>query len=207
MFNNMREAVSPRSGQDFIWLAEYLDGTNLSEFNLDGNNEENSFYDIDKNKLLRFGFLGNGVYLFYEIDGVFKLAGQTIEVIYKDKATNIEYYLTGRQEMYNDIICYKDAESTVNISSSGQNMTNIGTTISQYNFGYKFSFNINEVNFNFQAVCKIPFGQPVFIEFWLVADTTIDGVFIIKKRGEIVAEIDAPLEQGVGGLLNWMVTN
>jgi hypothetical protein len=200
-----REMKSPKQGQDFIWFAEYLDGTSLVEFEQDC--KENSFYDIDKSKLLRFGLMGNGMSLYYEADGVFKLAGQSIEIVYRDKATDKGYYLTGRQQMYNDVISYKDAEAFA--SFTGQGMVGMGdmkSNITQYNFGYKTSFAEDATKFNFQAICKIPYGQPVHMNFRLNADKNIDGILTIIKRGVVVAEIEAPLQAGVSGELNWMVS-
>ena len=49
------KASSPVA-QDLIWMAEY-DNNYLSEFDLE-TKQENSFYDIDKNELKRFGLLG-----------------------------------------------------------------------------------------------------------------------------------------------------
>lgn len=204
--NSMRDFVSTRKDQDFIWSAEYFDGAECREFEQDGVTE-NSFNDIDKSKLLRFGLIGNGMSLYYEIDGVFKLAGQSIDIIYKDKDTDKGYYLTGSQHMYNDVIAYKNAESFAAFTENGTiNYGSMPSKITQYNFGYKTAFQADDINFNFQAVCKIPFNEPVYMNFWLVADRNINGVLIIKKRGEVVAEIDAPLQIGVGGELNWRVS-
>lgn len=201
---SMRDYVSPKRDQDFIWFADYVDGTSLQEYNQDGVTE-NSFYSINKSKLVRFGLAGNGMPLYYEIDGVFKLAGQTIEVIYKDKKTDKGYYLTGRQHMYNDIIYYKDAESVASFNENGiVTMGNKPSNITQFNFGYKTNFIADDITFYYQAICKIPYGEPVYINFKLMADKEMDGVLVIKKRGEVVAEIDAPLSVGVSGELNWM---
>lgn len=43
--------------QSFIWVAEYADGSHLAEYNFD-NRKANSFYHIDKTKLIRFGLIG-----------------------------------------------------------------------------------------------------------------------------------------------------
>lgn len=197
MITNFTSPVS----QDFLWLAEYMDGNHLSEFDV-VTKEENSFYAIERNKLVRFGLFGHGMNLFFEVyGGIFKLAGQMVEVIYK--ADGKEYYLTGQQQMYQDIITYKHAEATINLLNAGGVSNNV---ITQFNFGYKTSLNIDGVNFSFKAICMIPYGNPVHMNFRLVADQNLDGVIQIKKNGRVIEEIIAPLAVGVGGEINWMVT-
>ena len=50
-------AVSPIPTQPFVWMAEYFSG-GLAEFDL-ATGTENNFQDIDRDKLLRFGLIGN----------------------------------------------------------------------------------------------------------------------------------------------------
>ncbi|ALA07179.1 hypothetical protein SECTIM467_49 [Brevibacillus phage SecTim467] len=188
---NECNGVSPVA-QDFIWLGEYFDGTCLAEFDLQ-TKKENSFYHIKRDKLIRFGLIGHGLKLFFESDGVFNLNGTGIEVVYKygDK----EYPLTGHSGQYSDIISYKDAESTVNLAGGGV----ANTTINQYNFGYKTVLKMDGTTFQFKALCKVPYGHPMFMHFWLVADKKLNGVLQIKKNNRIVEELQAPLRKGVGG--------
>jgi hypothetical protein len=195
---------TPINGQQFMFFANYYDGTFLSEFDLANDNREGNFNSIQKNKLIRFGLIGNGMYLHFESDGVFKLLGQSFEIFYKED--DKEYYLTGRQEMYNDIIYYKDAEVFASFHN-GQivNVENGNGSINQYNFGYKASFQVEDINFNFKAICKMPFGQPVMLNLRLVSNKDMNGILVIKKSGKIVAEIEAPLESGIGGEINWQV--
>lgn len=191
---------SPVKFQDFIWIASYFDDTFLPEYNYD-NLKENSFYSIERDKLIRFGLVGYGMSLYFEVlGGIFKLAGQMIEVLYK--VENKEYHLTGQPFiMYNDIITYKDAEATMNLKTG---KTSNGM-ITQYNFGYKQHLNIDGVNFNFRAICCIPYGRKVYMNFRLVADQELNGVLCIKRNGRVVAEINAPLNKSMGGEVNWEV--
>jgi hypothetical protein len=195
---NEHNGVSPVS-QDFIWLGEYYDGTHLSEFDLK-TKAENSFYSIKRDKLIRFGLIGHGYKLFFENDGVFNLNGAGVEVVYKvgDK----EYPLTGLSGAHRDVISYKDAESTVNLAGGG--MSN--TTINQYNFGYKAVLEMDGITFQFKALCKVPFGEPMYMNFWLVADQKLDGVLQIKKNNRIAEELNAPLRKGVGGEVNFRLS-
>ncbi|MCM3274317.1 hypothetical protein [Paenibacillus elgii] len=192
---------SPVKTQDFIWIAAYMDGTFLSEFSYDSQNE-NSFYAIKKDQLIRFGLVGYGMNLYYEVlGGTFKLAGQMVEVIYKTNEK--EYYLTGQQKMYNDIIQYKDAEATINaLVSSGTS----NSVITQYNFGYKQNLQIDDVNFNFKAICHIPYGKPIYLSLKISADKDLNGRLCVRKNGLITEEFDAPLQANVAGILNWELT-
>lgn len=190
-------------GQDFVWLAEYVDGTHLSEFDF-STKEENSFYDIQKEKLIRFGLVGHGLKLFNEASGIFNLSGQEIVAAYKYDGKEIPLMGSIRHK-YNDIIAYKDAESVTSIRpipGTGGTMVN---RINQFNFGYKTSLHIDGVNFNFRALCCVPFNNSMYMNFRLVADQELDGTLVIYKNGLPVEEFTAPLSAQVGGELNWIV--
>ncbi|MBU7316164.1 hypothetical protein [Paenibacillus oleatilyticus] len=192
---------SPVKTQDFIWLAAYMDGTFLSEFSYDSQ-KENSFYAIEKDRLIRFGLIGYGMNFYYEVlGGTFKLAGQMVEVIYKTDEK--EYYLTGQQMMYQDLIQYKDAEATLNLFE-GAGATN--SKITQYNFGYKQNLKIDDANFNFKAICHIPYGKPIYLSLRISADSNLNGRLCIRKNGLTIEEFDAPLKANVAGQLNWELT-
>jgi hypothetical protein len=195
IFQN-HNGLSPVS-QDFIWLGEYIDGTHLAEFNLQ-TGAENSFYDIKKSKLLRFGLIGHRMKLFTEYDGLFNINGMSIQVVYR--VDGKVYPLTGLSGKYSDVITFKDAES-IFIQGGGVS----SPKINQYNFGYKTTLKIDEITFNFKPIVKVPFNNPVHFNFWLVADTDLDGEFVIIRNGKEYQTIKAPLEKGVGGEFNWVV--
>lgn len=191
---------SPVNSNKFIWMASYSDGTFLSEFNFDSQTE-NNFYSIDKDSLIRFGLVGYGLNLYYEVfGGVFKIAGRVIEVYYQ--TNDKKYPLTGHQLMYNDVIQYKNADAYFDVL--GQN-NDIPPQISQYNFGYKQNLNVNEVNFNYKAICSLPYGKPAFMTIRLVSDKDLDGKLVIRKDYNKLFEFDAPMEANVGYELNWEV--
>lgn len=200
--NNINYNFKPINGQDFQFLANYYDGNYLSEFDFI-NNEENSFYSVKRDKLIKFGLIGNGIHLYFESDGIFNLASKSIEISYLENGK--EYSLSSRRESYNDIIYFKDAEAYANPNGSMVRTSALGSSITQYNFGYKASFMDNGVSFNFKAICKIPYNQPVMLNFRLVSDRDMNGILLIKKNGKIVDEIDAPLESGIGGEIDWQV--
>lgn len=197
MFSKNRK-YSPVS-QDFIWLAEYFDGSYYSEFDF-STKQENNFYNIQKDKLIRFGLIGCGMELYYEaIGGVFKLNGQMIEVIYE--VDGKEYYLTGQQKYYNDIISYKDAESLLTLDPN----KDVQTNITQFNFGYKVELEIDDIQFNLKSICKIPFNEPVHFNFRLVSNKDLNGFLIIKRNGFVTDKFHAPLQEGISGELNWIL--
>ncbi len=195
IFNGRR--VSPVS-QDFIWVAEYADGSNIAEFDL-LTRKENSFYSIQRDKLIRFGLIGHGMGLYYEVPGgIFKLNGRMIELIYKTKVR--EYYLTGHAKMYNDIITYKDAEAVLKLDGTTQ------SNITQFNFGYKQELEFEDgLKFNLRVLCKIPYNQPIYMNIRLVANKEVCGFLHIKRNGLVCDVFEAPLRKGVGGELNWVV--
>lgn len=183
--------------QDFIWMAEYLDGTHLSEFDFQ-TKEENSFYDIDRRKVLRFGLLGHGMELYVTVDGIFYFNGTVVEVSYKTEDN--EYPLTGLMNNPLDIITYKDAESALHPTAGV-----LSTRINQYNFGYKTVIKHDDVTFNFKALGKVSFQSAVHLNLWLVANKELNGKLVIKRNNRAVQELDAPLSKGVGGEVNWIV--
>ncbi|AMM44859.1 hypothetical protein SP15_060 [Bacillus phage SP-15] len=183
--------------QDFIWLGEYLDGTHLSEFGLE-TKEENSFYDIQRDKLLRFGLIGHGLKLYFEVDGVFNLAGQAIELEYRvgDKV----YPLTGLYGQSRDIITYKDAEALLNPAGG-----KVRTQINQYTFGYKTELDVQGIKFNLKALCVVPYGKAAYMNLRLVSDSELEGTLVVKKNNRVHQEIKAPLSKGVGGEVNIII--
>jgi hypothetical protein len=199
----MLSTINPYSfvEQDFIWIGEYVDGTHLSEYNIH-TKEREDFYSIKRDALIRFGLIGHGMKLLYEVGGgFFKLNGQMYEFVYKvgDK----EYYLTGQFKPYNDVITYKDAEAWANLTAN--DAANFPSRILAYNFGYKHNMTIDGVNFSLRALCSIPHGEPVHFAVRLVADQKLEGKLVIKKNGTEIAEFNAPLDKGVGGELKWAV--
>jgi hypothetical protein len=188
--------------QDFIWVAEYPDGTHLSEFDFI-TKEENSFYKIDRKRVFRFGLLGHGARMFFERDGVFDIAGRRIFISYLHEGKEIPLNGDFRYNV-NDIITYKDAESSGLIAGyKGQGR--LFNTITQYNFGYKVNLNVDGINFHFKPIVKIPLNMPVMLHIWLVADKELNGKFIIRSNGRVAFESLAPLKPNVGGELHWVI--
>lgn len=185
--------------QDFIWLGEYYDGTHLAEFDF-LTKKENNFYDLDRQRLIRFGILGHGMHLYYEVHGgVLKLNGQMVELMYRDGEK--EYFLTGRQQMFRDIITYKDAEAFFNPN----NGRTVKGNITAFNFGYKEQLQIDGVDFGVKVICTVPFNQPAFLTIRLLAGKEMNGELVVRKNNKEVLTLNAPLRQGVGGEVKWVI--
>lgn len=182
--------------QDYIWVAEYYRG-GVSEFDLE-TKESNSFYSIDKNKLQRFGLIGKGQKMWFECyRGPFNINGNIYELIYK---ADREYKLTGQDMFQRDIITYKKAIATIDLSKRA------GSSKSQivgYYFGYKTEFKIDDVIFNFKPIISILVDQSMYLDIHLVADKDLKGELLFVKNGKIIDTIYAPLQKDVAGGMKW----
>lgn len=194
-------SVSPVT-QDYIWLAEYYKGS-LSEFDFE-TKKENSFYDIDKEKLVRFGLVGRNKKMFFECSrGSFNLLGKRIDIQYR--TDNAIYPLTMQNVYQRDIITYKRAvsESSVGRSTEGT-MT---SRILSYSFGYKSEMEIDGVAFNFKPIVTLPDG--IDSNFVLTVDLNVDqdinGRLELLRGGEVVSSHEAPLKAGQTGRLHWKI--
>jgi hypothetical protein len=188
--------------QSFVWLGEYSDGGHLAEFNGD-TGKENKFVDLRKDLLIRFGLVGQGLSFYHEIlGGTFKLCGRMIDVMFKDKLKDRDYYLTGHNKMYFDVITYKDAEALMHID--GRINSN---EIIQFNFGYKTCIDYDDgTQLRFKALCHIPNGAPVFMTFQIMSNKSFpDGVLLIRKNGTKVENIDVPIKKNISGQVNWLL--
>jgi hypothetical protein len=197
MFFNNSNGMSINPYQDFMWVAEYFDGSHLTEFN--GNGIENSFYSINKNQLIRYGIVGCGHKMFFDtVTGIFNISGRTIQLEYVENDTI--YNLTNSNVMYNDILQFKEAESSFNPSARGGDLVN---TVSQFNFGYKQKLVFNDLHLNLKVICKIPYNKPIYLEISLTSDKALDGNLIIRRNNAIIDTIYAPVQKGMKGTLNW----
>ena len=196
MFGNIKP-YSPVT-QDYIWVAEYYGG-GISEFDLE-TKESNSFYDIDKSKLQRFGLIGKGKKMWFECyRGVFNINGNVYELIYR---TDKDYKLTGQDMFYRDIITYKQAIADIDLTKR------VGSSESKivgYYFGYKTELKIDDITFNFKPIISIPINKPMYIDIHLVANKDLKGELLFVKNGDIIDTIYAPLKKDVAGGIKWRV--
>jgi len=200
ILGNRSMTNSPVDFQDFSWIVEYSDGTHLAEFDFESK-KPNNFYTIDKSKAIRFGLIGNNSQAFFDIgNGIFTVNYHRFTVSYE--ANNIEYPLTGRSLIYNDLITYKDAVSDASVFSR-KNRGRFNDTITQYNLGYKKKMELLDVNINYQCVLSLPINGTAFFQIKISSDKDLNGKLIFRRNGKVVDAIEAPLLQDMSGNMNW----
>ncbi|AUM65596.1 hypothetical protein C0R09_14265 [Brevibacillus laterosporus] len=188
---------SPVPQRVFIWLAEYVDGTHLSEFDFN-TKQENDFYSIDKKTVVRFGLIGQGHKLYYEtFGGHFKLGNGQIDLVYKTR--DKEYFLTGQNEFYQDLITFKRAEAEINLLN---NFGELSPIITEYVFGYKHKLKFEDISFHIKVLIGLSEQSPTLI-LRLVADRNVQGSLKIKLNGGIVSESVANLTKETGQEFSW----
>lgn len=200
ILGNMQYSRSPVPFQNFIWVADYWDSTSLFEFDT-RNNNHNEFASIEKDKLLAFGYIGEGSQIYFDVaNGIFNVNGHRFMISYKTEEK--EYPLTGRTFLYNDIIQYKDASSDANLLWREEN-GRFASRVEQYNIGYKKQMQLEGVNINFQCICSIPFRDAIYFQIKVTSDKDLDGKLIIRNNGLISEELHAPLLANMSNNLNW----
>lgn len=195
-------AVSPASYQDFAWLAEYLDGSSLCEFN-PITKEKNDYYMINRKFVKKFGLIGHGVKMFFETEtGLFSL--NNLQLLLSYKVNDKDYPLTGYGNGdYTDIITYKDAYTDANIINPSHQFV---SHIHQYNFGFKKKLSFADGSeFALQIVCCIPYNSNAYLEIKIVPNQDLDGELYIKKIGKIAETIHAPLKSDHAGICEWII--
>lgn len=184
--------------QDFIWIAQYMDGSILSEFDLQSG-QEHPFYAINRDYLRSFGlYSGAGADMYFDVPtGMFFIMGRLYEFIFKTDSE--EYYLTGSQQRYQDIITYKDAEAV--FSPFGGRPPRNG--IVQYNFGYKTLLNFKDgTQISYKAILHIPYGKPTYFTIRLVSNKPLKGSLLVKRQGQVVDFFPGELSPELAGEIN-----
>ncbi|CCF13467.1 putative uncharacterized protein [Brevibacillus laterosporus GI-9] len=178
-------------------MAEYIDGTNLSEFDFN-TKQENNFYSIDKKTVVRFGLIGHGHKLYYEaFGGHLKLGNGQIDLVYK--AGDKEYFLTGQNEFYQDLITFKRAEAEINLLNSSGELSPI---ITEYVFGYKHKLKFEDISFHIKVLVGLSEQSPT-LTLRLVSDRNIQGSLEIKINGETVSESIVNLTKETSQEFSW----
>lgn len=202
ILGNTQFTRSPVS-QAYVWIADYYDGTYLSEFDLQ-TQQSNSFYKINKEKLVSFGLIGQGSHVYHNVaNGVFHINADRYSISYVCEEQ--EYPLTGRTFLYSDIIQFKNVSSDVNMSGHSGNGSSgaFHNTIECFNFGYKKMMNLNDVQINFQCVCSLPLKETAFLQIKITSDQDLSGQLVIRKNGFVIDQIVAPLKANHAGIINW----
>lgn len=181
----------------FNWVAEYFDGTYLSEYDF-SSQKENSFYAINQDFTIRFGLVGQGAKIFFEkFSGVFNLNGHRLEVIYREG--NKDYHLTNTNSK-KDLITYKEAVSDMDLAGGGQR-----TAIQSINFGYKTNIFYDDLQFHFQPIVSLPSGKAAELQIKLTSNKELNGEIIFKRSGVEIEKFHAPLSEKESGHVNWTI--
>ena len=191
--------------QELMYLAEYADGKYQTEFDLTTQKPQ-SFYTVEKEKLIRFGLVGTDVPMYIETyGGYFHLAGRNIQVKYKEK--DKEYYLIGHPRFYTNVHYYKTGVAV--LPDSPRDLEFVAwdkiDEVKSFHFGYEESILLDDIRFKFYAECTIPFQSPVKMKFRIKTDREMEGNLIIIRNGQEIEKIPAPLDQDYGGEIEWVV--
>lgn len=100
-------------GEAYSWLASYNDGTGQKEFEKVGEiYQRYTFESIQKDKLTKFGIVGFGQELFFDVNtGIFNILGNTVEVRVRDKATGVKHEFVRQLPAYDDLIMYRQGKA------------------------------------------------------------------------------------------------
>lgn len=181
----------------FNWVADYFDGTSLTEFDLK-EHKANNFYGIKQSETRHFGLFGQNMKFYFDnISGHFYLNGKRVEILYKVDNTIFNLTNNPRQK---DLITFKQAHTNFN-----RNVIEQKTNIDSFNFGYKTNINQHDTQFFFQPVVSIPLNSTVFMEIKLTSNRDLDGELIFYVSGKEVERFKAPLQRNVSGQINWTV--
>lgn len=201
ILGNSHFAKSPVQSQKYIWLAEYFDGSYLTEYDLE-NRKTNSFYDIDKERLIRFGLIGCGNQVYFDVaNGIFNVNRDRINISYT--ANGVDYPLTGRTFLYNDIIQFKEAVADANIFSKQNSSGRLHSNITAHAIGYKKAMELAGVNIHFQTILHLPLDQPAYLQIKISSSQDLSGKLIVRMNGLVASEIEAPLKANMAGIINW----
>lgn len=195
-----KKYVSPQGErQPFIWVGEYKDETIFSEFDLESG-AENSFYEIEKEKLKYFGLGGRNHYLFFDCkNGNFNLGGINIKLKYETNQK--EYDLTTQNNGdYSDIITFKKAHTDFD-PSARQTIS----AISEYYFGWKKEIDFENIVFNIEMLYCIPMGDKMYFRIRITSNKDIDGNIVLYTNEKTLFESEAPLKENIGGKINIIV--
>ncbi len=176
-------------GEAYSWLASYNDGTGQREFEKVGEiYQRYTFESIQKDKLTKFGIVGFGQELFFDVNtGIFNILGNTVEVRVRDKATGVKHEFVRQLPAYDDLIMYRQGESLPPTAEfpAGRSF------ITGYFYGYKAKLE----NFFVTFIVSCVAGQGIGLKAKLVPNMDFDGEIILCLNGiETVLSSDSKFD-------------
>lgn len=191
---NYNNNYSPIIKEPFIWVAEYNDGTSISEIDFKDVSgfglRKHTFNEIDKSKLKYFGIIGYGHKFYYNIiDGIFNVYNTNIKVLYHDNDNNIDYILNDNKYYpYNDIISYRTMYEELKMNTGA-----IDKGVYEYGLGYKSKLD----GIHLETILHLTMNddKPAFLTFKLTSDIYINGELRIYANDALATVIKTELNE------------
>lgn len=175
----------------FLWFAQYDNDEYFYEYD----NKFNEFDSIKKNELKNFGMIGMNMVMQYDVKtGIFDICNRKISFAFEDKDGN-KIDLTNSDQLYNDCISYKSAETVLIGKNQGR------SSITGYHFGYKTSVG----GFNLKVIVHIPMYGRVNMDVSINTDKDICGDLCIIRNGNYEKSISLELIKNQTSTINWVV--
>ena len=206
LINQVQLNLPPNFPYSFSWVAEYADGSIETEYNPEHNPKTTDFYSINKDKLLRYGYVGSGLRVFYDTsDGVYNVNGSRYSLHFR--YNNRTYDLTSALGVkYNDIIQFKRRNAYFDPLSGATSGAMERDEIESYNIGWKTKVNVGNVSFNLTSYYQINTKGLPTLYVRIVPSADLDNAELVIVRDN-VREYSYPctMKENVGGELNWVV--
>lgn len=158
---------SPEHDQVYIYFAEYFDGTILYEY--DNNHAHLNFQDIDQSKVKYFGFIGNGMKIYWDIPAGILHIGKKEYMVKISSDTSI-LPITGSKK---GLITFKLAHTDSMINGGRITRSEMGNVIDCFCIGFKMNLDSVFTQILFNIPMTGPNRKPFF------------GVRISNKNDEI----------------------
>lgn len=200
-----RSDIKAPAGVDMMYLAEYADGSYITEFH-EVSGRKQPYQNLKTEGLIRFGITSLGIPLYVETYGGFiHVAGRNIQVKYV--VGNKEYFLIGHPRFYTGIHYLKHGIAELAMSPNAETVAWGSPTgqVVAYEFGYREHLLVDGIPFDFKAICKVPFQSAVTVEFELHSTQELEGEFVILVAGEERYRDKAPIDPETGGKIVWAV--
>jgi hypothetical protein len=147
--NYIERLLSPEKddGQVYIYYAQYFDGTILYEYDNDHNHLD--FNSIDQDKVKYFGFIGNGMKIYWDIPAGILHIGKR-EYMIKISSPNSILPIIGSKK---DLITFKMAHTDSLVCGGSIKKSDLGNIIDGFYIGFKMNLD--------SVFTQILFGIPV----------------------------------------------
>ena len=127
---------SPENDQEYIYFAEYYDGTILYEYDNDHNHL--NFNSIEQDKVHYFGFIGNGMKVYWDLQtGLFYIGKQWYKIVISAIEDENNFIPVSVESQKKDLITFKEAHTDCLINGGYLPEDQRGNIIDGYFIGFK----------------------------------------------------------------------